>query len=70
MFLMERCWAGVVNILGIIRRLFEIQYVYSPTLTVVHVYCPEDMRQLYSSIAGRQHMSVDGGMKIHGSTSH
>lgn len=23
-FLMETCWAGVVNILGIIRRLFEI----------------------------------------------
>lgn len=43
MFLMERCWTGVVNILGQIKRFFVIGYVYSPALSVVRVCCPEDM---------------------------
>lgn len=40
-----------------------------PALTAAHVCYPEDMCQLYGSIAERQHMSVNGGMDIRGSNS-
>lgn len=68
MLLMERCWTGVVSMLGLIRRLFKIEYVYSTALTIAHV-CAEDTCQLCGRIADRQHMSVDSGIEIHGSTS-
>lgn len=66
MFLMERCDAGVVNMLGLMGRLFEIEYVYSTEFTMCS---PEDMCQLYGSRARRRHLSTSVAVETHGSTS-